>query len=284
MTQNHRIVILNLLTKKTITGEEFGKAFIITRLQQHHTESTNKETIFTEATLKTLYSKLANDLEINIAQLYINLYIWISRCHALAQGYYQQFYVGYSRLFFRIVLTINTENNLNMFDSLTANTQTKDLNYLKLKSFTKKVLLSSSLFSQQHNSNDIEFISAGKDLIQTSLIELFSYNKAVDLISIFLELPDFSNFFQINLEDPYAAIELLNNKQKQLKTTLLNSTTSSQLNIARKIHFLAILYPQFNVQDYEPTITAIKKAVSSFKEYIFHSNPPQLIEILKRQV
>lgn len=268
--------IRKLLNKKKLTGAEVGRAFIINCLNQHST----KELILADDEFNVLLSKIESKSENNQCNAYINLHTWIHRYSALVQAYYQQLYVGYSWLFFRVNYTLITEQGLGDLQKLATSQKTENSNYQNLKKFTENILFDISLFAYWDDSTDIEFTKEGRDQLKIGLVEVSSYNKSVDLLADFLKMPEFSQVLKIDTVKLYAAINLLNDRIVSLKSHLFGSPEE----VKRKEKFLDELYPVFDLSDYEPTKDAVKKATPSLKKHILQNDPYQIIKALKRKL
>lgn len=265
--------INKLLNKNKLTATEVGRAFIKACLKQ----GLSKELILTDKQLQVLFSKLTDKSEIEIGKAYVNLNTWIHRYNYWIQAYYQQFYVGYSILFFRITYSLNAEQGLVNLQKLTADIK-KTPDCKKLKEFTEQTLSSFSFFVYKDSQVDIEFTKDGVDYIKRGLIEILSYNKALDLISGFLKLPEFATTFKIEVKSLFTAINSLNDKIIKLKKLL----TQNGKEFEEKIAFLDQVCPPFDILCYEPTIDAINKAKSSLEENILQNNPSKIIRVLKQ--
>ena len=262
------------LNKKKLTGFELGRLYISHCLNTHST----KQEIFTEEEFNVLASKVVKS-EMKEAQAYIEFHTWIRRYHAIVESYFQQLYVGYSRLFYRVHPTLTIEDGLNDLDKLTKNKKNKDADYQELKKFTENVLFEASLFVYWDNQDDIDFVKLGLEQVKTGLIEVFSYNKALELFVNFFKIPELSQVLKKDTVNLCEAIEGLNKKITLLKSLLSGSAEQ----IRKKNQFLDELYPIINLADYEPTPEAIKKAKTSLKMHILENCSWQIIEILKRQ-
>jgi len=268
--------IRNLLNKKKLTGAEVGRAFIMNCLTQHST----KELILTNGEFSVLSSKVIGKSENDQCNAYINLYTWVHHYNALVKAYYQQFYVGYSWLFLRVNYTLITEEGMFDLQELATNQKTEDSNYQNLKKFTENILFDMSLFAYWNDTTDINFTKTGRDQLKIGLVEVLSYNKAVDLLTDFLKMPEFSQVLKIDTAKLYTAINLLNDRVVLLKSHLFGSLEE----VKRKVNFLDELYPIFNLSDYEPTRDAVKKATISLKKHILYNDPYQIIKTLKRKL
>lgn len=278
MVKSHKMnqEIRSLLNKKKLTGAEVGRAFIMNCLNQHG----SKELIFANDEFSILSSKVIGKSENDQCNAYINLHTWIHRYSTLVQAYYQQLYVGYSTLFFKVNYTLIAEQGLHNLQKLTKNHKVEDSTYQNLKIFTKNILFDFSLFAYWDDNTDIEFTKEGRDQLKKGLVEILSYNKAVDLLADFLKMPEFSQVLKIDTVKLYAAINLLNDRIVLLRSHLFGSPEE----VKRKEKFLDKLYPVFDLSDYEPTKEAVKKATTSLKKHILQNDPYQIIKALKRKL
>lgn len=269
------INVRKLLDKNILTGTEAAKAYIFHCLNQ---ECKNK-TIFTSEELTSLASKISTKEEEKVCQAFINLYTWITKHKWVAEAFYQQFYNGYSKLFYRICTTHDTELVLNKLQLFTKDKPTQDTNYNELKEFTKTAMFEISLFGYQGIPEDIEFIREGGETREMSFIEVVTYNKAVELFADFLKMPLFVECFKVETKKLYEAIEILNTKIVELHKILYGAPEE----VKAKKKFLDELYPYFYTKKYEPTTEAISKAKSLVKKSIIENKPMRIINLLRRQ-
>jgi hypothetical protein len=109
--------IRKLLDKKNITGAEFGKAYITTRLWDKLTNG--KELILTDEELKILSTKVIEPSEINQVNAYVNFHTWLERAHLVAKSHYNHFFVGLSILYLKLGSTGDSEQGLNNLKKMT---------------------------------------------------------------------------------------------------------------------------------------------------------------------
>lgn len=261
------------LKKKKLTAFELGRLYIADCLNTH---ATNQH-VFTEEEANALTSKV-DKIETKEAQAYIEFHTWIHRYHAIVESYFQQLYVGYSRLFYRIHQTLIIEEGLNDLDKLTKNKKNAEPDYQELKKLTKNILFEASLFAYMDSQDDINFVKLGLDQVKIGLIEVFSYNKALELFTNFFKIPELSQILKKDTVNLCRAIEGLNGKVTLLKSLL----SGSAKEVKKKNQFLDELYPIINLADYKPTIESIKKAKTSLKMHILENNSLQIIKILKK--
>lgn len=269
------INVRKLLDKNTLTGTEAAKAYIFHCLNNDH----KNKTIFTIKELDSLAAKVNTPEEQKICQSIVHLYTWINKHRWIAEAFYQQFYNGYSKLFYRICTTIDTETVLNKLETFTKHKNENDVNYNELKHFTKTALFEISLFGYQELQEDINFIKEGVETRKISFIEVVSYNKAVELFADFLKMPLFAKCLKIETIKLYKAIEILNEKIIELKKIFYG--TEEEVKAKRK--FLDELYPYFVTVNYEPTVEAVKKTKLCVKKYVMQNKPMQIINLLRRE-
>lgn len=266
--------VRKLLKKKKVTGAEFGRAFILTRLQEKTHES-----VLAPQELSTLANKITGDLEEDIANNYLNFYTNIESRRLSAEAYSQQFYVGYSILFSRIHSTLIAEQKLRPLRNLTKDKEITNSDYQELKKFTENALFDLSLFAYWNNKIDQEFIRERVEQVKVGLAELMSFNKVIDLVTNYLQISHFAQM-KIDTEKIYGAVEMLNNKVSLLRGMLFGHTPEEN---QKKRRFLDEFYPTFDLSDYEPTEESIKKASILLGDYPFQQEMYEIFNILTRK-
>lgn len=267
--------VRKLLNKNTLTGVEAAKTYIFHCLNNEY----KNKTVFTTEELNSLASKVDTVDEQKVCQSFVNLYTWITKHKWVAEAFYQQFYNGYSKLFYRVYTTMDTEIVLGKLEILTKDKEKQNSDYNELKEFTKSAMFEISLFGFQEIQEDVNFIKEGVETRKMSFIEVVGYNKAVELFADFLKMPLFANCLKVETKKLYQAIKILNTKIVTLKKILHG--TDEEIKAKKK--FLDELYPFFNAQDYEPTPEAIKKAKSLVKKSIMENKPMRIINLLRRE-
>lgn len=269
---NHKI--RKLLDKKKITGEELGKAYITTRLWDKLTNG--KELILTDEELKILAARITEPSEINQVNAYVNFYTWLDRSHLVAKSHYNHFFVGSSVLYLKLSSTADSEQGLNNLKEMTEGLK-EDNNYQQLKTFTENILFTMSVFNQvEENKESLEFMENTRNIINATLPNILSYNKAVDLFTNFFKIPEISQAFKIETKRLFTGIDMLNDKIVLVRNFLYGS----EKEVLKKCKILDDIYPVINISDFEPTEKAIKKASKSIKESILCYNPYEIMKIL----
>lgn len=268
---NHKL--RKLLDKKKITGEELGKAYIRTTLQKNIT----RELVFTDEEIKTLVAKVVDQSEIDKTNAYINFYNWLDRSNLVVKSHYETFYVGFSRLYIKLYYTMESEQALNNLKNLVEKLNIKDSNYQQLQAFTENVLSIMSVFDQVEDKESLDFMKEGKSMIEAGLLNILSYNKAVDLFTDFFKMPKISKVFKVETEKIFTAINMLNDRIVLVR----NFLHGSEKEVLKKCEILDDIYPMIDIQDFEPTEENIKLASKSLKKYILNYTPYKTIKILQ---
>jgi hypothetical protein len=269
---NHKI--RKLLDKKKVTGEEFGKAYITTRLWDKLTNG--KELILTDEELKILSAKVIEPLEINQASAYIECYTWLDRAYLISEKYYEYFFVGLSILYLKLEYTADSEQGLNNLKKMTENIRKEDNDYQLLKTFTENILTTISVFNQVETTEHLKFMQNARSIVKVGLSNILSYNKAVDLFTDFFKIPEISQGFRIKTEKLFTGVDMLNDKIVLVRNFLYGS----KQEITKKSRILDDIYPVINISDFEPTEAVIKKASKSTKSSILSYNSYQVMKIL----
>lgn len=270
---NHKI--RKLLDKKKLTGEEFGKAYIINRTQ----EAINGELILTDEELKILWDKIIDSLEINKLKAYTHFYSWLERAHLVAKGHYNNFYVGLSILYHKLDSTVQSEQGLNNLKKIIEDLSQESNNYHQFYTFTKNILLSMSVFTFVKDKDGLDYVLEARKSIIRGLPSILSYNKVVDLFADFFKIPEISQVFKIETERMFQGIGMLNDKIVLLRDILYGTKEE----ITQKLKVVDDIYSIVNIKDFEPTEDAIKKALKSIKNSIFSYNPYEVMKILYPQ-
>lgn len=267
---NHKI--RKLLDKKNITGEELGKTYIRTTLQKNITG----ELFFTDEEIKTLVAKVIDPLEIDKFNAYIECYNWLDRSNLISEKHYEYFFVGLSILYLKLECTEDSEQGFNRLTKITESIKKEDNDYHRLKTFTENILTDISVFSQVETREYLEFMQNARSIVKVSLSNILSYNKAVDLLADFFKIPEILQVFKIKTEKLFTGINMLNDKIVLVRNFLYGSKDE----IAKKTRILNDIYPMIDIQDFEPTEAAIKKASKSIKNSILSYNSYEIIKIL----
>lgn len=269
---NHKI--RKLLDKKKITGEELGKAYITTRLWDKLTNG--KELILTDEELKILAARITEPSEINQVNAYVNFHTWLDRSHLVAKSHYNHFFVGSSILYLKLDFTADSEQGLNNLKKMTEGLK-EDNNYQQLKTFTENILFSISVFNQvDKDKESLEFMENARNIIKATLPKILSYNKAVDLFTNFFKIPEISQALKIETKMLFTSIDMLNDKIVLVR----NFLHGSKKETIKKLKVLDDIYPIIDIQNFEPTEEAIKKAAKSIKDSILSYNPYEIMKIL----
>ncbi|MBM3467531.1 MAG: hypothetical protein FJX70_06885 [Alphaproteobacteria bacterium] len=268
---NHKI--RKLLDKKKLTGEELGKAYIITQLQKKIT----KEFIFSDEEIKILVAKVVDQSEIDKANAYINFYNWLDRSSFVVKSDYHTFYVGFSRSYIKLYYTMESEQGFNNLKNLVRKLNIKDNNYQQLQAFTENILSIMSVFDQVEDKESLDFMKEGKSMIEEGLSSILSYNKAVDLFADFFKIPEISKVFKVETEKLFTAINMLNDRIVLVRNFLYGS----EKEVLKKCKILDYIYPVINIPDFEPPEKNIKRALKSLRNSIFSYTPYRIIKILQ---
>jgi hypothetical protein len=269
--------IRKLLDKKNITSEEFGKAYITTRLWDKLTNG--KELILTDEELKNLADRITEPLEINQVNAYVNFHTWLDRSHLVAKSHYNHFFVGLSILYLKLGSTADSEQGLNNLKKMTEDLKEGN-NYQQLKTFTENILFSMSVFNQiEEDKESLEFMENARNIIKAALPNILSYNKAVDLFTNFFKMPEISQVFKIETQMLFTGINMLNDKIVLVRNFLYGSKKET----IKKLKVLDDIYPIIDIPNFEPTEAAIKKASKLIKESILSYNPYEIMKILNSE-
>jgi hypothetical protein len=266
---NHKI--RKLLDKKNITGEELGKAYITTRVQ----EKIKGEVILTDEEFKILLAKIIESSEMNQANAYVNFYTWLEHTYLATKSHYNNFYVGFSILYLKLSCTIESEQGFNKLKFMDSIYDTKG-DYQRLKDFTENILTTISVFSQVTDKEGLDFMQDARYVVRAGLPCILSYNRAVGLFADFLKIPEILRVFKIGTEGLFNGISMLNEKIVLLRKFLYGTKEET----IKKLKVLDDIYPVINIPDFEPTEAAIKKATKSLKSSILSFNPHKIIKIL----
>lgn len=266
---NHKI--RKLLDKKKLTGEEFGKAYIINRVQ----EKISHQVILTDEELKILLAKVIELSEINQANAYVTFYTWLEHTYLVTKSHYNNFYVGFSILYLKLSCTIESEQGFNKLKFMDSIYETKG-DYQRLKDFAKNILFNISVFSQVTDKEGLDFMQDARYVVKAGLPCILSYNRAVYLFADFLKIPEVLQVFKIGTEGLFNSINMLNDKIVLLKKFLYGTKEET----IKKLKVLDDIYPIINIPDFEPTEAAIKKATKSLKSSILSFNSHEIIKIL----
>lgn len=266
--------IRKLLDKKKITGHEFGRAYIITRLRDRLTEG--RELILTDEEIKILGTKLIEQSEFDKANAYVEFYSWIDRAYLIARGNYHNLYVGLSGLYFKLGSTVKSEQGFNNLKKLAEGGSKREDSYQQLKALTESILMDMSIFHQVEEPEGSEYMQITRDTVMNGVPSLLTYNKSVCLFADFFKIPEISKAFEINTDRLFAGINLINDKIVLLKTIL--SGTEDKVRL--KLEILDNFCPMINVKELEPSEAAVRKALKSLKSCILNSKPAQIIGIL----
>ena len=270
---NHKI--RKLLDKKKITGKEFGTAYIITRVQH----AINGEIILTDQELKILAGKIIEQSEINQANVYIESYNWLDRAHLVAKSHYNNLYVGLSTLYLKLSSTVQSEQGLNNLKKMVESLSQENNNYQQLKTFTQDILFNMSVFDLVEDKEGLEYMHTARNTFILGLPIVLSYNKAIDLFTDFFKIPEITQAFKIETKRLFTGISMLNDKIVLLRDNLYGTKEE----IIQKLKVIDDIYSIINIQDFEPTEDAIKKASKSIKHSIFSYNSYEIMKILNPQ-
>lgn len=269
---NHKI--RKLLNKKKLTGEEFGKAYITTRLWDNLTNG--KELILADEELKILTAKITVPAEINHANAYVNFHTWLDRAHLVAKSHYNHLYVGLSILYLKLCSTVKSEQGLANLKKMTEGLGNKDNNYQELEIFIQDVLLTMSVFDLAQDKEGLEYMQNARNTFTRGLPSVLSYNKSVDLFTDFFKIPEIAQVFKIETERLFKGIGMLNDKIVLLRDSLCGTKDE----MTQKLKIVDDIYSVVNITDFEPTKAAIKKATKSMRDSIFSYNPYEIMKIL----
>lgn len=264
--------IRKLLEKKKLTGKEFGTAYIITRAQH----AINGEIILTDEELKILSAKIIEQSEINQANVYIECYNWMDRAHLVAKSHYNNFFVGLSTLYLKLESTVKSEQELANLKKMTEGLGQENNNYQQLKTFTQDILFTMSVFDLVKDNEGLKYMLDVRNTVTERLPSILSYNKSVDLFADFFKIPELMQAFKIETERMFKGIGMLNDKIVLLRDNLYGTKEE----VVQKLKVVDDIYPIINIQDFEPTEEAIKKASKSLKSSVFSYNSYEVMKIL----
>jgi hypothetical protein len=237
-----------ILNKKGWTGDEVGKAIIYSLIDSYKQVLQGKAVptgLFTAAKLKKMVNALEDSSHIRCYNRYIGLNNWLTQYQAVASAYYQQADGAINRLL-EIMTTINAiEDEYKYIEKLPATMTQKQYEDAIEPYRPNKISIVCGLeqFTSLNKTyvENIERLERSKTLIEDGYYYLMAYDKAIELITDYIDIPEFT-IFKIGHEAISERINSLNERicllGSKIKTTDYgdNETKEIKLQVLRN-HF-----------------------------------------------
>ena len=281
----------DLLCNKYVKPEDIGRAFILNYMNLEK----NEKPILNNQEMSSLLSRLVTPVDQEIFNTYDILRTWIHNYHLTAQLHVHHVDNALIRIYYRILETITAEKALSeliRFPDVITQEEYNRLGKHNIKKPTAILIkgtyddkyitggcaknpvidhLNLSIFAQ----TDIEqaTLYSFTEIVNEYTKEVLIYNKAVYLLSLFLELDTFYDVFNVDAESLSTNLDRLNDHISTLKKCLTGSSKEKH----KKQKFIESFLPFFDIEALQPKKSLIEQTRILLPKFLTDLRPYDII-------